>query len=218
MTVLNACLTPPARRGWPWWAGTGVGSSQPGIAKGGTMQVIEGLGVRLRSAGTGDRERFREILGCPEVAHWWGDPDEGADEACAPPDDVRSYAIEWQPDGTEGAGNGGSVVGIIQAWEEPTQDFRYAGLDIAVHSDFHRRGIGGAALYVLAHSLFEVDGHHRLTIDPAVDNEAAIRLYRKLGFRPVGVMREYERRRDGLVRDGLLMDMLAGELVEPPSH
>ncbi|GHH74743.1 GNAT family N-acetyltransferase [Streptomyces sulfonofaciens] len=198
------------------------------------MQLIEGLGVRLRPAGPGDRERFREILGCPEVARWWGDPEEETEEACAPPDGVRSCAIELRPEaGADGTGSPGAadgtgspgadgaaplVVGIVQAWEEPTRDFRHAGMDIAVHPDWHRKGIGGAALYVLAHYLFEVDGHHRLTIDPAADNEPAISLYRKLGFRPVGVMREYERRRDGSVRDGLLMDMLAGELVEPGRH
>lgn len=175
------------------------------------MQLIEGLGVRLRPAGAGDRERFLEILGCPEVARWWGDPEEEADEACAPPDDVQSFAVETlYPSNTDHA-----VVGIIQAWEETTRDFRHAGMDIAIHSDWHRKGIGSAALYVLAHYLFEVEEHHRLTIDPAVDNEPAIGLYRKLGFRPVGVMREYERREDGVVRDGLLMDMLAGELMEP---
>ncbi|GHJ38031.1 GNAT family N-acetyltransferase [Streptomyces sp. TS71-3] len=180
------------------------------------MHMIEGLGVRLRPARAGDRERFLEILGCPEVARWWGDPEEEADEACAPPAGVRSYAIEQRPEnGASENGTESPVVGIVQAWEETTRDFRHAGLDIAVHPDWHRKGIGSAALYVLAHYLFEVDGHHRLTIDPATDNEPAISLYQKLGFRPVGVMREYERRDDGTVRDGLLMDMLAGELVEP---
>ena len=51
-----------------------------------------------------------------------------------------------------------------------------------------------------------------LTIDPALANERAIRAYRGVGFRPVGVMRAYERGPDGTWHDGLLMDMLAGEL------
>jgi aminoglycoside 6'-N-acetyltransferase len=34
-----------------------------------------------------------------------------------------------------------------------------------------------------------------------------------VGFRPIGVMREYERGRDGTFHDGLLMDMLRGELT-----
>ena len=55
---------------------------------------------------------------------------------------------------------------------------------------------------------------HRLTIDPAAHNAAAIRAYEKVGFRPVGVMRQYEREPEegGSWYDGLLMDLLADEL------
>jgi len=35
-----------------------------------------------------------------------------------------------------------------------------------------------------------------------------------VGFRPVGVMRQYERGGDGHFHDGLLMDLLRGELAE----
>lgn len=51
-----------------------------------------------------------------------------------------------------------------------------------------------------------------LTIDPAVDNAAAIRAYEKVGFRKVGVMREYWRSPDGTWRDCLLVDLLKHEL------
>jgi len=48
----------------------------------------------------------------------------------------------------------------------------------------------------------------------AADKEAAIRCYAKVGFRPVGVPRRYERGNDGRYRDGLLMDLLADEFIE----
>ena len=51
-------------------------------------------------------------------------------------------------------------------------------------------------------------------IDPAADNVAAIRAYEKVGFRPVGVMRQYERLPGGEWHDGLLMDLLADELTD----
>ena len=51
-------------------------------------------------------------------------------------------------------------------------------------------------------------------IDPAAANDQAIRSYSKVGFRPVGVMRQYERGGDGHFHDGLLMDLLRGELAE----
>jgi len=60
---------------------------------------------------------------------------------------------------------------------------------------------------VAAH-LFDERGHHRLTIDPAADNEPAIRCYTAAGFRTVGVMRRYQRGRDGSFHDGLLMELV----------
>ena len=58
--------------------------------------------------------------------------------------------------------------------------------------------------------LFEERGHHRLTIDPALANEGAIRCYEAVGFRRVGSS-QYERTDDGTWRDGLLLDLLAGD-------
>jgi aminoglycoside 6'-N-acetyltransferase len=45
-----------------------------------------------------------------------------------------------------------------------------------------------------------------------VDNEKAIRTYKRVGFQPVGVMREYERNAEGEWQDGLLMDLLKQDL------
>jgi aminoglycoside 6'-N-acetyltransferase len=61
-----------------------------------------------------------------------------------------------------------------------------------------------------------------VSIDPEADNDRAIRALSRpaaspplraaaVGFRPVGVMRRYERALDGTWRDGLLMDLLAEE-------
>lgn len=92
-------------------------------------------------------------------------------------------------------------------------DYRHAGMDIFLAPDRHGQGLGTDALRTLARHLIDDRGHHRLTIDPAVANKAAIRAYEKLGFRPVGVMRQVERSPDGEWRDGLLMDLLADELT-----
>ncbi len=66
---------------------------------------------------------------------------------------------------------------------------------------------------LLATFLFERRGHHRITIDPAAANQRAIRCYAKAGFRPVGLMRQYERGADGHFHDGLLMDLLRSDLT-----
>ena len=67
---------------------------------------------------------------------------------------------------------------------------------------------------MLARHLFDDRGHHRIVIDPNAANARAIHVYEKVGFRRVGVLREYEW--DASLdrwTDGVLMDLLRGELV-----
>jgi uncharacterized glyoxalase superfamily protein PhnB len=94
--------------------------------------------------------------------------------------------------------------------------YRHANIDVYVTAARHGQGFGSEAVRVLARHLLEDRGHHRITIDPAATNTAAIRAYAKVGFRPVGVMRRYEQGLDGAWHDGLLMELLAGELIEDP--
>ena len=61
-----------------------------------------------------------------------------------------------------------------------------AGIDLFLRTDAQGRGLGPDAIRTLAIELIDGRGHHRLTIDPAADNERAIAAYSKLGFRPVG--------------------------------
>ena len=90
--------------------------------------------------------------------------------------------------------------------------YRHAGIDISLHPDAHGRGLGTETVRTVARWLFGERGHHRITIDPAAHNAVAIRCYERVGFRPVGVMREYERGLDGSWHDGLLMEMLTTDL------
>jgi aminoglycoside 6'-N-acetyltransferase len=106
----------------------------------------------------------------------------------------------------------GDVIGAIQFGEELDPMYRHASVDIFVTTGRHRQGFGSEAIEILRRYLFDDRGHHRLTIDPAADNEAAIAAYEKVGFRRVGVMLSYERGPDGTWHDGLLMEMLASDL------
>ena len=78
--------------------------------------------------------------------------------------------------------------------------------------DRHGRGLGRDAVRTLARWLVTERGHHRITIDPALANERAIRCYEAVGFRRVGVLRRYWHGPDGQWHDGLLLDLLANEL------
>jgi RimJ/RimL family protein N-acetyltransferase len=107
----------------------------------------------------------------------------------------------------------GTVRGLVQYGEENDPDYRHAAIDIFLDPEVHGRGIGRDTVRTVARHLLHDRGHHRLVIDPAADNKAAIRCYEAVGFRRVGVMRDYERNPDGTGwHDGLLMDLLADEL------
>jgi aminoglycoside 6'-N-acetyltransferase len=105
------------------------------------------------------------------------------------------------------------VVGAIQWSAEIEPDYRHASIDIYLDPAVHGRGFGTDAVRTLARYLVADHGFHRLVIDPAADNAAAIACYGKVGFRPVGIMRQYERGQDGTWHDGLLMDLLAEDLI-----
>src|SRR5438045_7717940 len=98
----------------------------------------------------------------------------------------------------------GRIIGMIQFAEELDADYRHASIDLYIDPAVHRQGYATDAIRTLARFLFEERGHHRLTIDPAADNLPAINCYAKVGFKPVGTMRAYERRPDGTWADGLL--------------
>ena len=142
----------------------------------------------------------------PNCPRWWGptDPAAVAEEWLGHEADGMVFVIELD----------GVVVGSIQYAEETDPDYRHAGVDLFLTTSAQGQGIGPDAIRTIARYLIDVRGHHRLTIDPSAANERAIRAYSKLGFRPVGVMRRYERGADGTFHDGLLMELLAEELLE----
>jgi aminoglycoside 6'-N-acetyltransferase len=161
--------------------------------------------IALRALREDDEAELLRIHRTPEVACWWGLPEPGFPWSDDP--DSERFAIE-----SGGAESGGALVGMIQVYEEQTPRYRHAAIDLFLDPAVRGRGIGGEAVALLARMLFEERGHHRVTIDPALDNVAAVRAYEKVGFRRVGVMRRYEREPDGAEwRDGLLMELLADE-------
>jgi aminoglycoside 6'-N-acetyltransferase len=170
------------------------------------MTTLQGASVTLRPAERSDIPELVRIRQTPEVhRHWRGGDDMAAEveKDFDEPDSV-AYVIELE----------NHVVGWIQYEAEEEPDYRHASLDIYVDPSVHGRGVGSDALRTLARNLIVEHGHHRLAIDPAADNAAAIRCYSKVGFRPVGIMRQAERGNDGSWHDCLLMDLLADEIIE----
>ena len=128
---------------------------------------LVGPRVTLRPLAPDDRPRLRAILAEPEVARWWGamPPDDAVDDLFASYQTL--FAIEAD----------GAVIGSIQVAEEDEPDYRHAGIDLFIDAEHQRRGLGPEAIRLVARWLFDVRGHHRLTIDPAAANARAIRAY-----------------------------------------
>ncbi len=173
-----------------------------------TGPTLPGSGLLLRPVTTADGRALSGILRTPEVAKWWGEP--GGNDAQDDPDwplgndpDTVQFVIEVE----------GMVSGLVQYSEEADPMYRHAGIDIFLDPRVHRKGLGREAVRTLARYLFSVRGHHRIVIDPAAQNHRAISAYASVGFRTVGVMREYERNPDDTGwHDGLLMELLVSEL------
>jgi aminoglycoside 6'-N-acetyltransferase len=161
--------------------------------------------LTLRPLADADMEDLTTVLAEPSVSEWWG-PDEGRDALEEElRNEGRAFAVEVD----------GRVAGWLAFDEETTPGYAYASVDIVLASEHQNRGLGPEALRLVIRWLIDANGHRRFTIDPAAANSRAIRAYEAVGFKPVGVMRSYERGHDGSWHDNLLMDLLADELRGP---
>jgi aminoglycoside 6'-N-acetyltransferase len=158
---------------------------------------LHGERVVLRPLAAADREALRAIRLESEVAAWWGPLEDDFPEDDDP--DVIRFTILRD----------GEVAGMIQFGEEADLDYRYAWVDIFVDPAHGRSGIGTDAIRALVRHLTADRGHHRITIDPALDNLPAIGCYEKAGFRRVGTLEAAARDvGTGHWRDVLLMELV----------
>ncbi|MCJ0907259.1 GNAT family N-acetyltransferase [Rhodococcus sp. ARC_M6] len=166
-----------------------------------TAPELRGPRVLLTPVEPDHHSRLRAIHLHPDVVKWWQNPD--ADWPSAREPGAIRYSVF----------HGKQLIGFIQWYAEDDPDFRHAGLDLFLDPDFHGRGFGRETIRVLCAHLIDALKFHRLIIDPEVDNTTAIACYRSVGFKDVGVMREYSRDRTGVWKNGLLMDLLAREFI-----
>ena len=147
----------------------------------GSPRELAGERIRLTPTVEADGPALTAIHSAPEVAEWWELPDPG-------------FPMHDEPETTRFTiRNGEEIVGLIQYGEESEPKYRHAWIDIFVAPASHTQGIGTEALALLVDHLIQDRGHHRVTIDPATENLAAVECYRKAGFAPVGVLRKAER-------------------------
>ncbi len=160
---------------------------------------MSGADIILRPLARGDESELLRIHNCPEVLRWWDTP-----ASDFPWDEPESTRLTIEVDG--------AIAGLIQYREEQEPRYRHAGVDLFLDPALHGRGIGSEAVRRVVGMLTDERGHHRITIDPATANSAAIKAYGKAGFRVVGVMRRSERDVGGEGwHDSLLMELVIGD-------
>jgi aminoglycoside 6'-N-acetyltransferase len=169
-----------------------------------SVPVLRGERVTLRPIADADLDPLVALIQSPGVREWWweaGDRErlrEGFRE-----DAGSAFVIEVD----------GKLAGWLGFHEETDPGYRHASVDISLDPRFQGQGLGPEAVRAVIRWLADERGHHRFTIDPAAHNERAIKAYEQVGFKPVGVLRNYERDADGTgFHDGLLMDLLIDEL------
>lgn len=165
---------------------------------------LDGDRLTVRSARPSDAANLRRLFDCEGVRRWWGTQGD---------DDIEEYASGGDSDVTvlmierEGA-----TIGLIQFHEETDPQYRHAGIDLALHDDHQGVGLGPEAIGLVVDHLASI-GHHRIVIDPNAENHNAIKAYSRVGFKPVGTMRDYEWSESQQAwTDGLLMELLIHEL------
>jgi len=164
---------------------------------------LRGARLELRPLTADDMPGVEAMLAEPEVLRWWHRP-HTAEELLEDP--------AWAVLAVDVAGE---LAGIVAYSEQDDPMYRSAAVDISLARPYRGQGLGPEAIVVLVRWLHAERRHHRVTIDPATANDRAIRAYERVGFRPVGVMRRYERGADGSWNDGLLMDLLLPDEVQP---
>jgi aminoglycoside 6'-N-acetyltransferase len=106
----------------------------------------------------------------PEVARYWDGEtftrDEMRERLARP--DVESFVVE----------EGSIPVGYLQVWHEG----RESGLDMFLVPEARGRGLGSDAARAVASRLLAAGRCSRVTVDPYVWNEPAVRAWRRAGF------------------------------------
>lgn len=129
----------------------------------------------IRPATAQDAELLAAWYADPEIARFWDWKTYTAEqivERLARPH-VDAYIVEAN----------GEPVGYLQAWFGESADV--GGLDMFLIPSARGRRLGPDAARALARYLLHEGGRTRVTVDPYLWNERAVRGWKNTGFRPV---------------------------------
>ncbi|UOQ56127.1 GNAT family N-acetyltransferase [Leucobacter allii] len=161
--------------------------------------------VTLRAPRPEDRDPLMAILAEPEVAVWWVGytPERVQREFIDAPETARIIEVE------------GECAGAMYVLRGEDPEYPTTVMHIFLGTRFRGRRIGEEALALAIAQEF-ADGITRVTLDPNVGNAGAIRSYERLGFRTIGVLRDYQVRPGGHLEDALFMDLTRSDFPDGP--
>ncbi len=158
--------------------------------------------MSLRPPMSADAEPLVALLSEPEVSRWWvGYTSDRVRDEIVESGDALVMEI------------GGRCAGAIFLYPNEDPEYRHVVIHLFLGAQWYGHRYGAEALSIVIAHLATL-GHHRFTLDPNVNNTPAIRSYERLGFRRVGILREYQLRPDGTHEDGLLMDLVLSDFPD----
>jgi RimJ/RimL family protein N-acetyltransferase len=98
----------------------------------------------------------------------------------------------------------GGIIGALALHSTETAGVVSIGMWVAPS----HRGRGGGRMLMEAGLAARPESVHKIELEVFPENEAAIELYRRMGFEEEGLRRDHYRRRDGSLRSALIMARL----------
>lgn len=135
--------------------------------------------ITVRPANAADEEQLYAWFTDPDIYGWWGGHPKSREYAASHTqavvdDDGTAWPFIVLLDD--------EPIGYLQVWRD---NDGAAGLDMFLAPAFRGRGFAARAAYAMARHLAD-SGWKELTVDPAVDNASAIRMWQKAGFEKTG--------------------------------
>lgn len=161
--------------------------------------------VTLRAPHSSDLAPLTAILAEPEVSLWW---------VGYTPERVQAEFLDT-PEITRIIEVAGECAGAMFVLRGEDPEYPTTVMHLFIGTRFRGRRIGEEVLALAIRKEF-ADGITRVTLDPNANNAGAIRSYERLGFKTIGLLRDYQVRPGGHLEDALFMDLTRGDFPEGP--
>lgn len=166
---------------------------------------IVGPLVTLRAPQASDLDPLLAILLEPEVALWWvGYSRERVQaEFIEAPETTRIIEVD------------GECAGALYVIRGADPEYPTTVMHLFISTAVRGRRVGEEALALAIRHEF-ASGITRITIDPNEHNGGAIRSFERVGFKRIGVLRDYQVRPGGTLEAALFLDLTRSDFPDGP--